>query len=88
VVHPRKIDDHEEIGISSIFGTAKASQEADNVLIIQNGRKYRSLTVKKNRFDGSLGTVPYRFDKESKRIHELTDEEIQNIENGNLKIEY
>ena len=88
VVHPRKTNEDEEIGISSIFGTAKASQEADNVLIIQNGRKYRSLTIKKNRFDGALGSVPYRFEKESKRILELTNEEIENVENGNITLNY
>ena len=60
----------------------------DNVLIIQNGKKYRSLVVKKNRFDGALGAVPYRFEKDSKRICELTDEEIIQIEKGNLEIKY
>lgn len=47
VIHPRKEKDAEDLTMSSIFGGAKASQEADNILIIQDrrlsstkGRKY------------------------------------------------
>jgi twinkle protein len=47
VIHPRKERVEEELTISSIFGGVKASQEADNVLIIQDkkltnihGKKY------------------------------------------------
>ena len=53
---------------SSIFGGAKATQEADNVLIIQDkrlsairGKKY--LQVAKNRYSGDLGIMPLDFDK-------------------------
>lgn len=35
VIHPRKDDDRMPLGISSIFGTAKATQEADMVIILQ-----------------------------------------------------
>ena len=35
VIHPRKEMDRVPLGISSVFGTAKATQEADNVLILQ-----------------------------------------------------
>lgn len=38
VIHPRKERDSEDLTTSSIFGSAKASQEADNVLIIQDKR--------------------------------------------------
>lgn len=38
VVHPRKERDDEDLTTSSIFGGAKASQEADNILIIQDKR--------------------------------------------------
>lgn len=38
VVHPRKERVEEDLTTSSIFGGAKASQEADNVLIIQDKR--------------------------------------------------
>jgi twinkle protein len=37
VIHPRK-ERNEELTTLSIFGSAKASQEADNVLIIQDKR--------------------------------------------------
>lgn len=35
VVHPRKQDDDALLGLSSIGGSAKASQEADLVLLLQ-----------------------------------------------------
>jgi twinkle protein len=35
VVHPRKEAENVNLGISSVFGTAKATQEADNVIIVQ-----------------------------------------------------
>lgn len=61
-----------ELTAQSIYGGVKASQEADNILILQNnqgksgllqGKKY--IQVVKNRFDGELGIVPLNFDKES-----------------------
>ncbi|XP_055594710.1 mitochondrial DNA helicase [Uranotaenia lowii] len=70
VIHPRKERDTDELTTSSIFGGAKASQEADNVLIIQDkrltsvrGKKY--LQVAKNRYSGDLGIMPLDFDKSS-----------------------
>lgn len=70
VMHPRKERDSEDLSTSSIFGSAKASQEADNVLIIQDkrltavrGKKF--LQVAKNRYSGDLGIVPLDFDKDS-----------------------
>ncbi|XP_033646064.1 twinkle protein, mitochondrial-like [Asterias rubens] len=70
VIHPRKENASEELQTASIFGSAKASQEADNVLILQDqrltalrGRKY--IQVVKNRFDGDLGIMPLHFNKES-----------------------
>ena len=42
VIHPKKIDeDVQDLSISSVFGSPKATQEADNVFIIQNRHKYR-----------------------------------------------
>jgi hypothetical protein len=38
VIHPRKEQDDTMLNISSVFGTAKATQEADNVLILQVSR--------------------------------------------------
>lgn len=70
VIHPRKQEDDKELQTASIFGTAKASQEADNVLILQDrklasGQGKRSLQVAKNRFDGDLGIFPLEFKKAS-----------------------
>ncbi|XP_050541332.1 mitochondrial DNA helicase isoform X3 [Daktulosphaira vitifoliae] len=70
VIHPRKEKDVEQLSISSIFGTAKATQEADNILIIQN-KTLESLQIKKylqvvkNRYNGNLGIMPLEFDKHS-----------------------
>lgn len=47
VIHPRKERDDEPLTANSIFGGAKASQEADNVLIIQNKTNQSSLKMKK-----------------------------------------
>jgi twinkle protein len=66
--------------LSSIFGTAKSTQEADNVMIVQKNKKFRYISIKKNRFDGELGVIPYQFDKDSNRIIELTEEEIKNLD--------
>ncbi|XP_072172092.1 twinkle mtDNA helicase-like [Diadema setosum] len=70
VIHPRKEKESDELQTASIFGSAKASQEADNVLILQDrrlttlkGRKY--IQVVKNRFDGDLGIVPLTFNKDT-----------------------
>ncbi|XP_033222163.1 LOW QUALITY PROTEIN: twinkle protein, mitochondrial [Belonocnema kinseyi] len=70
VIHPRKERNDEELSVSSIFGSAKASQEADNVMIIQDkrltsvrGKKY--LQVAKNRYSGDLGIMLLEFDQVS-----------------------
>ncbi|KAM6183416.1 twinkle mtDNA helicase isoform 2-T2 [Erethizon dorsatum] len=70
VIHPRKEDDDKELQTASIFGSAKASQEADNVLILQDrklvtGPGKRYLQVSKNRFDGDVGVFPLEFNKTS-----------------------
>ncbi|XP_075230387.1 mitochondrial DNA helicase [Lycorma delicatula] len=70
VIHPRKERDAEQLTVSSVFGGAKASQEADNVFIIQQ-KMLQSLKIKKylqiakNRFSGDLGLIPLEFDKET-----------------------
>uniref|UniRef100_A0A8C5R2T6 Twinkle mtDNA helicase n=1 Tax=Leptobrachium leishanense TaxID=445787 RepID=A0A8C5R2T6_9ANUR len=68
VIHPRKEDDDKELQTSSIFGSAKASQEADNVLILQDrklasGPGKRHLQLAKNRFDGDVGMFAMEFNK-------------------------
>lgn len=65
VAHPRKVDDDKPIQISSIFGSAKATQESDNVIILQDNNVHRYLEIKKNRFDGEVGTVVFKFDTSS-----------------------
>ena len=60
--------------MSSVFGTAKATQEADNVLILQSQEGQRSLEVKKNRFDGEVGAVDLEFDKETKKFYEVSND--------------
>lgn len=58
------------------------------MIIIQRGPFYRYLEVRKNRFDGTQGMVPYKFDKDSQRMVELTDSEIAALENGEMTISY
>nr|XP_020646508.1 twinkle protein, mitochondrial [Pogona vitticeps] len=70
VIHPRKEDEEKELQTASIFGSAKASQEADNVLILQDrklvtGPGKRYLQLAKNRFDGDVGIFPLVFNKTS-----------------------
>ncbi|XP_061189809.1 uncharacterized protein LOC133197687 [Saccostrea echinata] len=70
VIHPRKENIDQEITISSIYGSAKATQEADNVIILQTRRLSTSVTKKyiqvvKNRFDGTTGSMMLKFDKGS-----------------------
>ncbi|XP_068111391.1 twinkle mtDNA helicase [Hyperolius riggenbachi] len=70
VIHPRKEDDEKDLQTASIFGSAKASQESDNVLILQDrklasGPGKRFLQVTKNRFDGDLGKIALEFNKTS-----------------------
>ena len=64
VIHPRKEGDGQRLGINSIFGSAKATQEADNVIILQqeaDGRKF--VELKKNRYDGETGEVRVVYNK-------------------------
>lgn len=74
VVHPRKELDETPLGLCSVSGTAKATQEADNVIVLQKleGNR-RFLEVKKNRFDGELGRVPIGFARPSRMVYELED---------------
>ncbi|MBN3295933.1 PEO1 protein, partial [Amia calva] len=70
IIHPRKEEDDKDLQTASIFGSAKASQEADNVLILQEKKLVscpgrRALQVAKNRFDGDVGIFPLEFQKTS-----------------------
>lgn len=68
VIHPRKEDDGVALGLSSISGTAKATQEADNVVIMQKLYSGTFIDVKKNRFEGTLGRVKVRYNKECRMV--------------------
>lgn len=71
VVHPRKEDDDMKIMTSSVFGSAKATQEADNVVILQRTPDGPVLDIRKNRFDGTLGVVKLKFDPKKLLFEEL-----------------
>ena len=81
VIHPRK-DSEERLTIHSIFGGGKATQEADNVILLQTEEEEDAVVRKKyveivkNRFSGDLGKIPLYFTKPvlclSKRVAEET----------------
>ncbi|CAA9990494.1 plastid replication-repair enzyme, putative [Plasmodium knowlesi strain H] len=76
VVHPRK-EDNNLLSIASVFGSVKSTQEADNVFIIQRQVSKTNETVffidiKKNRFKGCLGRIPYLYNKENMTIKEMS----------------
>lgn len=79
VIHPKKTDDELDLNIASVFGSAKATQEADNIYVLQNRHKYRLMDVRKNRFDGEVGRVGLGFDKETQSFFELTTQEITEL---------
>jgi twinkle protein len=72
VIHPRKESNDEPLKTASIFGTAKASQEADNIIILQDEQLIKNdklvsnkyIEITKNRFDGELGKFNIKFEKE------------------------
>lgn len=73
VVHPRKEDEGTKLSISSIYGSAKSTQEADTVVILQHEGNRKYLEVKKNRFDGTLGLSPLFFQRKSGRYGEVPE---------------
>lgn len=75
VVHPRKELDDTPLGLASVSGTAKATQEADNVIILQKLGDQRYLELKKNRFTGDLGRVRIAYIPESRLVMEAPDKE-------------
>ena len=75
VVHPRKEDETSKLNISSFYGSAKATQEADTVIILQNDGRRKYIEVKKNRFDGTLGYAPLYFQSKSGRYVETEGEQ-------------
>ena len=82
VIHPRKGEDGVDLSLNSVFGTAKSTQEADNVMILQYRHKYKVVDLKKNRFDGEIGKVSLWFDKGSKRFEQMGSKEIEALISG------
>ena len=84
VIHPRKEND-DQLSTNSIYGGAKATQEADNVLILQeqplkvqpekleNGPNIiKAIQICKNRFKGDLGFQVLRFNKSTETFNSET----------------
>jgi hypothetical protein len=82
VVHPRKEQENTNLSMASIYGSAKATQEADTVMILQSDGKRKFLEVKKNRFNGNLGHTPLHFDRKSCRYSETPPIEVSVKESG------
>ena len=72
VVHPRKEDDGAPLTTASIYGAAKVTQEADNVMILQNefAGKPKYIDIKKNRFSGDIGQIPVYFNKDQLKFYQ------------------
>lgn len=89
IIHPKKVEDDNNLTVGSIFGTAKISQEADSIMILQKTSlpNYRVLQVKKNRFDGEVGEVSLLFNPDNKRYFEILKEEKEQflLTKGNYK---
>lgn len=71
VIHPRKEDEFTSLNISSISGTSKATQEADNIILLQKLPTGRFLELRKNRFDGTTGSVKLGFDPSRRMVSSL-----------------
>lgn len=74
IIHPKKVEDDNNLNVASIFGSAKATQEADSVLILQKSEfpNIRTIQVKKNRYDGEIGQQHLAFNPENKRYFEIS----------------
>jgi len=79
VIHPKKTEDNQDLHVSSIFGTSKATQEADNIFIIQNRSSYKLLDIKKNRYDGEIGRVGMIFNRENKKFETINNAEAEKL---------
>lgn len=75
VIHPRKEDEGAPLGMNSIFGTAKSTQEADVVLILQRTPAGLCVAVKKNRYCGTLGKVDLGYNTICNVFYELSKAE-------------
>ena len=75
VVHPKKVEDDRHLNSSSIYGSSKITQEADNVFILQKSPddvpNYRKLQLVKNRFNGVTDETALAFNPDSRRYFEM-----------------
>ena len=91
MVHPKKVEDDTNLNASSIYGSSKLTQEADNVMILQKSSEqvpnFRRLQLIKNRYDGTVGEAGLAFNAQNKRYFELTahERELFVASNGNIK---
>lgn len=79
VIHPRKVEEDKLLDVASVFGTAKATQECDTLIILQAARGNKHLDIKKNRYSGDLGKVNLIFDPESGRYSEFQSESKEQV---------
>lgn len=79
IIHPKKVEDDTNLNVASIFGTAKSTQEADSVMILQKSElpNLRTIQVKKNRYDGEVGNQHLAFYPDTKRYFEISNFEHQ-----------
>lgn len=82
IIHPKKVEDDNNLNVASIFGSAKSTQESDTVMILQKheDNNLRTIMVKKNRYDGEVGNQHLAFNKENRRYFEISHHEFKIIE--------
>ena len=91
VIHPRK-DQEERLTIHSIFGGGKATQEADNVMLLQTEEtelpevKRKHLEIVKNRYSGDLGIVPLYFTKSVLSLSKKVANQMKNVQKASRNI--
>ncbi|PVZ98472.1 hypothetical protein BB558_001513 [Smittium angustum] len=83
VVHTRKEQPGTQLDLNSIFGSAKVTQEADNVIMLQKSSRLASsnkryLDVLKNRYDGTLGKIHFQFDPDTYLIKPIPAPKLKN----------
>ncbi|OLY78349.1 Twinkle protein, mitochondrial [Smittium mucronatum] len=67
VVHTRKEQAGSQLDLNSIFGSAKVTQEADNVIMLQKSGRLSS----NKRYDGTLGKIYFQFDPDTYMIKQI-----------------
>ena len=88
IIHPKKVEDDTNLNVASIFGSAKSTQEADTVMILQKPEiaNLRTIQVKKNRYDGELINQHLAFYPDNKRYFEISPFEYDTFTEKNSTI--